>query len=87
MHAHTPIRKFADNVGKRITIHGWLMNKRGTAGVLFLVVRDGSGICQCVVEHEHVNDETFHSRRCPRAGIGPHHIRGGPRGAALPGGV
>jgi asparaginyl-tRNA synthetase len=61
MHAHTAIRKFVDNVGKTITIHGWLMNKRGTAGVLFLVVRDGSGICQCVVEHERVGDETFSS--------------------------
>jgi asparaginyl-tRNA synthetase len=59
MRDHTPIRNLADNVGARVSIHGWLMNRRGTADVLFLVVRDGSGICQCVVERSRVGDAAF----------------------------
>ncbi len=59
MLSHTPIRKLSENVDKPVTIHGWLMNARGTGNVRFLVVRDGSGIAQCVVEHQHVGDETF----------------------------
>ncbi len=56
---HTPIRTLAENVGTTVTIHGWLMNTRGTGNVRFLVVRDGSGIVQCVVEHQRVGDEAF----------------------------
>ena len=59
MYDHTPIKRLRDSVDTRVTIHGWLMNRRGTADVLFLVVRDGSGIAQCVIEHTHVGDGTF----------------------------
>ena len=59
MLSHTPIRKLSEDIDKTVTIHGWLMNARGTGNVRFLVVRDGSGIAQCVVEHQHVGDEAF----------------------------
>jgi asparaginyl-tRNA synthetase len=59
MLSHTPIRALAEKVDSTVTIHGWLMNARGTGNVRFLVVRDGSGIVQCVVEHQRVGDETF----------------------------
>jgi asparaginyl-tRNA synthetase len=59
MHTHTPVRSLPQNIDATVTIHGWLMNARGTGNVRFLIVRDGSGIVQCVVEHERVGDETF----------------------------
>jgi asparaginyl-tRNA synthetase len=59
MQDHTPVRRLPENLGATVTIHGWLMNARGTGNVRFLVVRDGSGITQCVVEHERVGDEAF----------------------------
>jgi len=59
MLSHTPIRALSENIDKSVTIHGWLMNARGTGNVRFLVVRDGTGIAQCVVEHDRVGDDAF----------------------------
>jgi asparaginyl-tRNA synthetase len=42
-----------------VDIRGWLMNSRGSGKVAFLVVRDGTGIAQCVVESENVGGELF----------------------------
>lgn len=36
--------------GKEVTLRGWLYGKRSGGKVLFLQMRDGTGICQCVVE-------------------------------------
>ncbi len=59
MHSHTPVRRLPEYLDTAVTIHGWLMNARGTGNVRFLVVRDGTGIVQCVVEHGRVGDEAF----------------------------
>ena len=36
--------------GKEATLQGWLYGKRSGGKVVFLLVRDGTGVCQCVVE-------------------------------------
>jgi asparaginyl-tRNA synthetase len=36
--------------GQTVRLHGWLHGKRSGGKVCFLVMRDGTGICQCVVE-------------------------------------
>ena len=36
--------------GREVAIRGWLYGRRAGGGVAFLQVRDGAGICQCVVE-------------------------------------
>ena len=36
--------------GKAATLQGWVYGKRSGGKVVFLVVRDGTGLCQCVVE-------------------------------------
>src|SRR6187549_1001952 len=53
------ISKLADHVGKDVTIHGWLYNKRSSGKLHFLEVRDGSGIVQAVVFKGDVSPELF----------------------------
>ncbi len=45
--------------GKEVTIKGWLYNKRSSGKIKFLLVRDGSGIMQCVVLKNSVSPEKF----------------------------
>ncbi len=59
MSEFTGIKYFGDNVEKSVTIRGWLMNSRGSGKVKFMIVRDGTGITQCVLEEEKVGDELF----------------------------
>ncbi len=44
------IRELLQHVGVRVTLRGWLYGKRAGGKVVFLVVRDGTGLAQCVVE-------------------------------------
>ncbi len=46
-------------VGKEVTIKGWLYNKRSSGKIKFLLVRDGSGIMQCVVVKNNISPEKF----------------------------
>jgi asparaginyl-tRNA synthetase len=42
-----------------VTLQGWLYNSRGKGKILFLLLRDGSGICQCVVVKNQIGEEEF----------------------------
>src|SRR4051812_14139677 len=53
------IAKLADHVGEEVTLRGWLYNKRSSGKLHFLEVRDGTGICQCVVFKGNVTPELF----------------------------
>jgi len=44
------IKDLAAHDGREASIRGWLYGRRSGGGVSFLQVRDGTGICQCVVE-------------------------------------
>jgi len=50
------LRKFE---GKEVTLAGWLYNSRASGKIQFIIVRDGTGLCQCVVEKGNVPDELF----------------------------
>lgn len=50
-----------DHDNKQVTLQGWLYNKRGSKGLHFLIVRDGSGITQCVVNQEDVDESSWTS--------------------------
>ena len=54
-----PISHLASHVGEEVTLRGWLYNKRSSGKLHFLEVRDGSGICQCVVFKGAVTPELF----------------------------
>jgi asparaginyl-tRNA synthetase len=53
------INQLKDHVGQEVTLHGWLYNSRASGKIQFLIVRDGTGLCQCIVEKGKVPDELF----------------------------
>ncbi|MEI6165711.1 MAG: asparagine--tRNA ligase [bacterium] len=44
------IRDLKSLAGQTVRLRGWLHGKRAGGKVVFLLVRDGTGLCQCVVE-------------------------------------
>jgi len=57
------IEQLKNHTVQEVTLSGWLYNSRGGGKVLFLIVRDGTGLCQCVVEKGKVSDELFEQLR------------------------
>ena len=53
------IKDLSQHVGQSVTLQGWLYNKTGKGKLAFLQVRDGTGICQCVVFKGNVGDDAF----------------------------
>ncbi len=45
--------------GKQVLVKGWLQNKRSSGGIIFLIVRDGSGIIQSTIRKGGVEDRIF----------------------------
>ena len=55
----TYIAELKNNVGQEVTLSGWLYNSRASGKIQFLIIRDGTGLCQCIVEKAKVADELF----------------------------
>ena len=53
------INEAKDNVGKLVEIKGWVYNVRSSGKIIFVLVRDGTGIMQCVVSKNDVDEATF----------------------------
>jgi len=53
------IEDIAKHEGQEVTLKGWLYNKRSSGKLHFLLVRDGTGILQCVVFQRDVTAEEF----------------------------
>ncbi len=53
------IRDLKKYINQEISLQGWLQNKRSGKGILFLIVRDGSGFVQCVFTEDENNKELF----------------------------
>ena len=51
------------HAGQEVTLQGWLHNSRRSGKVLFLIVRDGTGLCQCVVERGEDTEPFFETAR------------------------
>ncbi len=45
--------------GEEVTLRGWLYNRRSSGKVHFLLVRDGTGVCQCVAGINDLGPEAF----------------------------
>ncbi|MBN2589817.1 MAG: asparagine--tRNA ligase [Sedimentisphaerales bacterium] len=56
---YTTIKSLSENTGKQVTLAGWLYNSRASGKIQFLIIRDGTGLCQCIVEKGNVPDEIF----------------------------
>jgi asparaginyl-tRNA synthetase len=59
----TTIDKLSSAIGKTVTLRGWLDNKRSSKGIFFLILRDGTGRCQCVVSESNVSPEVFENAK------------------------
>ncbi|MEM1041483.1 MAG: asparagine--tRNA ligase [Bacteroidota bacterium] len=55
----TAVRDLAQHEGETVTLQGWLYNKRGSKSLYFLILRDGTGLAQCVVNEEQVDAAGF----------------------------
>ena len=55
----TRICDLSNFVDKEVILAGWLYKGRSSGKVQFLVLRDGTGLCQCVVEKSKVPEELF----------------------------
>ena len=56
---HTYIKDIGSHVDEEVTLKGWLYNKRSSGGIRFLLLRDGTGIIQCVVRQQDVEEATL----------------------------
>lgn len=48
---------------KPVSLKGWVSNKRSGKGLFFIILRDGSGFCQCVVDEKKVSAESFEAAK------------------------
>lgn len=59
MSAFSDISHLGSHVGASVTVRGWVQTTRGHGKVAFAVVRDGTGIVQCVLVQKQVAPETW----------------------------
>ena len=57
----TYISELKNNAGQEVTLSGWLYQARSSGKIQFLILRDGTGLCQCIVEKGKISDELFDS--------------------------
>lgn len=53
------IAELGAHVGASVTVHGWVTRTRSSGKVAFVVMRDGTGIVQCVVVKTQVTPEVW----------------------------
>jgi asparaginyl-tRNA synthetase len=59
MSKHISIADLSQHEGEEVTLKGWMYNKRESKGLHFLILRDGSGLAQCVVAEAEVSAESW----------------------------
>lgn len=53
------ISDLKNHVGQTVTLQGWVYNHRSSGKIKFLLLRDGTGICQCVYFRGECNETAF----------------------------
>ena len=77
MATHVYIERIGDHVGQTVTLKGWLVNRRSSGKIHFLLVRDGTGFLQVVMGRNDVGDETFaRADHLGQESARRHHRRG-----------
>ena len=57
--ATVSVRDLKQHEGDTVTVRGWLYNRRSSKKMHFLLVRDGTGIVQCIVAKSDVDEALF----------------------------
>lgn len=55
----TYINKLSEHVDKQVTLKGWVYNYRSSGSLVFIEMRDGTGITQCVVAKDDVSESDW----------------------------
>lgn len=58
----TYINELKNHIGEEVTLKGWLYNSRSSGKLVFLQLRDGTGIVQCVV-FKPANEELYETAK------------------------
>ena len=59
MHSTVRVASLKDHVGATVTLRGWLYNKRASKKLVFLELRDGSGIVQAIASLADIGEAKF----------------------------
>lgn len=57
------IESLAEHVGREVTLRGWVYNYRSSGKIQFIILRDGTGLCQVVLVKGQVADGAFEAAR------------------------
>ena len=55
----TYIHQLKNHISTDVDLAGWVYNVRSSGSLVFIECRDGSGICQCVVNKEEVSEDNW----------------------------
>jgi asparaginyl-tRNA synthetase len=55
----TYINQLANHVDTEITLKGWVYNYRSSGSLVFIELRDGTGITQCIVAKDEVSEDAW----------------------------
>lgn len=55
------IADLKNHVGEKVTLKGWAYNVRSSGKIKFLLLRDGTGLCQCVYFRGECDQSAFDS--------------------------
>ncbi len=55
----TKIKDFAEHIDSEVTIKGWVVHRRSSGKLAFLVMRDGAYKCQAVIEKAIIGEEKY----------------------------
>lgn len=53
------IKNLGAHIDQEVTVQGWLYNQRSSGKIMFLIVRDGTGLVQGVVVKKEIGEEVF----------------------------
>lgn len=53
------IKDLSAHIGEEVALKGWLFNKRSSGKIRFVILRDGSGLLQCIYFKGNVTEEVF----------------------------
>ncbi len=59
----TLVKDLKHHVDEAVTLAGWVYRNRPSGKLVFLVLRDGTGLCQCVIEKGQIGDDQFETAR------------------------
>jgi asparaginyl-tRNA synthetase len=50
---------YGEYEGQIVSVRGWLQNGRSSGGIQFVMLRDGSGLIQCTINRDGIDDDLF----------------------------